>query len=86
MIIRAGVADKNSKKVPRSKNIILPLASQRSLRDAEPTRGRAKEATSGKMRANKAMFTAARKDSNSPAYIENDVSNKKRHPELSTYL
>jgi hypothetical protein len=67
MIIRAGVADKNSTKVPRSKKMILPLASQRSLRGAEPTRGRAKEAIAGKMRANNAMFTPARKESNSPA-------------------
>jgi hypothetical protein len=73
MIIRAGVTERNSKVVPRTRKMMLPLASKRSLHAAPPTRGRTKDATAGNTTVNSAIYTAARRERSKPAYMAHAV-------------
>lgn len=65
-IIRDGVAAMKSTIPPRVMNTILPLAIHSSLRCVLILEG-AKLMMAGKMAANNAMLTPARRDNNNPA-------------------
>jgi hypothetical protein len=77
IIIRAGVVDKNRKTPPRIIRTILAFAIQRSL-EAALVLEMARAAMEGSMIVYNTMFTPARRDKSSPAYIIDVVRYKRR--------